>query len=578
MDRRVSREIGTVLPVARPAVAVNVVRTMPALSPPARFGRLWSSRLWLLSAILGALTVYSTGATIHAGNQRGLALGLVTQATALHLSAVASARLERLALEGFAPAGPLAASTPDATTGRTTVDLLARRQREGLTCACRDLLPVSSFFHVDAATGRVTIATVDSTRSATVPAEATIAAIAREESAAPRVMSNASSHLLVDRRIGDEGIVVLVQRDDRGTPVAVYGMVVDTRATLAALFDRTPDRSAIASAGLTRLDSLSLEVRNRDSTPLFGELGTGRARAIAHLGGPLRGLLLTIAVSPSGVAQPLLAPHSDIQLFHVGALFAATIIVLALAFTVSRRELLLARARSDFIAGVSHDLRMPLAQILIASETLSMRRERNDSERVSLASSIVRETRRLVALVDNVLLFSRSGALDLEPVLRPVPVDDLLEDVVDAVRLSVDDAGQSIETVGDRDVTVMADRRLVRQALVNLVDNALKYGKQGQCIRLGVESRGALARLFVEDNGPGVPAAERERIFEPYARLAQDQVSERTGTGLGLAVVRRIAEASGGRVWIEDAAQGGARVVIEVRGVTAPEPATSGVA
>ena len=552
---------------------------MPAPTPrPARFGRLWSSRLWLLSAILGATAIYSTAATIHQGNQRGLAVGLVTQATALHLSAVATARLERLALEGFAPAGPLAASTPDAATGRATVDLLARRQREGVACACRDLLPVSSFFHVDVATSRVTMAPVDSTRALSVPADSTLAAIARAEAAAPRLMSNAASHIVVDRRLGDESVVALVQRDDRGTPVAVYGMIVDTRTTLAAIFNRTRDRSAIDSTGLTRLDSLSLEVRTADGTPLFGTLGAGRARAIAMLGGPLRGLELIMAVSPSGVAQPLLAPHAEVQLFHVGVLFAATIIVLALAFTASRRELQLARARSDFIAGVSHDLRMPLAQILIASETLSMRRERNDGERVSLASSIVRETRRLVALVDNVLLFSRSGALELQPVLRPVPVDELLDEVIDAVRLSVDDAEQSIEPTGDRDLTITADRRLVRQALVNLVDNALKYGKPHQSIRLGVESRGATVRLFVEDDGPGVPRAERERIFEPYARLQEDQESERTGTGLGLAVVRQIAEASGGRVWIEDGPQGGTRVVMELRAAAAATPATTAVA
>ena len=91
--------------------------------------------------------------------------------------------------------------------------------------------------------------------------------------------------------------------------------------------------------------------------------------------------------------------------------------------------------------------------------------------------------------------------------------------------------------------TVMGDQRLVRQALVNLVDNALKYGSPGQRIRLGSEIRGTTVRLFVEDEGPGIPPADRDRIFEPYARLPHDQVSERTGTGLGLAVVRQIAQA-----------------------------------
>jgi len=256
--------------------------------------------------------------------------------------------------------------------------------------------------------------------------------------------------------------------------------------------------------------------------------------------------------------------QSQLQLLHIALLLIATIIVVTLAATASRRELLLARARSDFIAAVSHDLRMPLAQILIASETLAMQRDRTDAERVSLASSIVRETRRLVGLVDNVLLFSRSGALELTPSLRPVGVDELLDDVVDAVRLAVDDAGQTIEMVGERGLTVTADGRLVRQALVNLVDNALKYGKAGQLIRLGAERHGERVRISVEDDGPGVPEAERTRVFEPYTRLPGDQVSERTGTGLGLAVVRRITDACGGRVWIEDGTTRGARVIVEL--------------
>jgi signal transduction histidine kinase len=175
--------------------------------------------------------------------------------------------------------------------------------------------------------------------------------------------------------------------------------------------------------------------------------------------------------------------------------------------------------------------------------------------------------------VDNVLLFSRSGALELKPVLRQVVADELFEEVIDAVRLAVEDAGQTIDAAPASNVAVMADPRLVRQALVNLVDNALKYGEAGQRIQLGAERHGTQVRLYVEDEGPGVPRAERDKIFEPYTRLAHDQVSERTGTGLGLAVVRQIAEACGGRVWLDDAPRRGARAILELTAAIAPEPA-----
>ena len=539
-----------------------------------RLRRVWSSRFWILAALLGAITVYTAVITIHDGTQRRIAAGLIVQATAMHASTLASARLERLALEAFAPIGPLAASPPGPSTGRTTISALAARQREGIACECRELFPVSRFFHYDVETEAFSTAAVaQDVRAIDAQIDSVLSELARTESREPRGVSNASSRFVADPRLGNDAIVALVQRDDRGAALAVYGIVVNAGATLSRLFiSHGRHSTAIDSAGLTRVDSLSYEIRTMDSTLVFGALGAGRYRALIPLGGPLRGFRLTMAIAPSRIASPLLEPHSRTRLWHLGALIAATVLVIVIALTYTRREMLLARARSDFIAGVSHDLRMPLAQILIASETLTLRRERNDSERASLTSSIVRETRRVMAVVDNVLLFSRSGAVELKPVMRDVDTNELFEEVIDAVRLAVDDAGQTIEVAPGAPASVRADKRLVRQALVNLVDNAIKYGAVGQRIILAATQDSGLVRLSVDDEGAGIPVEERERIFQPYARLADDQVSERTGTGLGLAVVRQIVDACRGRVWIESRQEGGTRVVIELRAVTVTTP------
>jgi signal transduction histidine kinase len=252
--------------------------------------------------------------------------------------------------------------------------------------------------------------------------------------------------------------------------------------------------------------------------------------------------------------------------WHMMLLVTGTLIALAIAIASSRREMMLTRTRAGFVAGVSHELRMPLAQILLASETIAMQREQGAADRVSLAESIVRETQRLMGIVDNVLLFSRAGAVDIKPVLAPVQVADLFARVTEALRLVAASSGQAIEVHGDMRLVVIGDLRLLTQALVNLVDNAIKYGAPGQVVRLSATQDGDTVTLSVEDNGPGVAAADRERLFLPYERLEIDELSERTGSGLGLAVVRTITDALGGRARLEAAEGGGTRAVIELRG------------
>jgi signal transduction histidine kinase len=256
-------------------------------------------------------------------------------------------------------------------------------------------------------------------------------------------------------------------------------------------------------------------------------------------------------------------PVAHDRLWLNGILILATTVVCLFAIGASRREVALARARSDFVAGVSHDLRMPLAQILLASETLSLGRDRNEAERASLMGSILREARRLKAMIDNVLLFSRSGAVGLTPNLQPLETTALLDAVAESVSLAVSDAGQAMEIHASPGIRVLADRALLHQALVNLVDNAMKYGPAGQRIHLSAARSNGSVSISVEDQGPGIPAGARGRLFEPYERLVRDSASERTGSGLGLAVVRQIVQACRGVVRIEDAALG-TRIVIEL--------------
>jgi signal transduction histidine kinase len=111
---------------------------------------------------------------------------------------------------------------------------------------------------------------------------------------------------------------------------------------------------------------------------------------------------------------------------------------------------------------------------------------------------------------------------------------------------------------------VSLDRDALRQILLNLLDNAVKYGPAGQTISVGSEIAGDRARVWVEDQGPGIPRDERQRVWEPYVRLNREAESATGGSGIGLSVVRELVTLHGGRTRAESAPGGGARVVIEL--------------
>jgi signal transduction histidine kinase len=118
-------------------------------------------------------------------------------------------------------------------------------------------------------------------------------------------------------------------------------------------------------------------------------------------------------------------------------------------------------------------------------------------------------------------------------------------------------------------VVLPVDRDALRQVLLNLLDNAVKYGPAGQTIVAGSAVAGQYARIWVQDEGPGIPNEDRHRVWEPYVRLNREVESATGGSGIGLSVVRELVTLHGGRVRAEGASRGGARVVIELP-LTAP--------
>ncbi|MHB1225610.1 MAG: sensor histidine kinase, partial [Gemmatimonadaceae bacterium] len=256
------------------------------------------------------------------------------------------------------------------------------------------------------------------------------------------------------------------------------------------------------------------------------------------------------------------------------ALLALCAGIVAITFWRLRRERAMARLRSDFVASVSHELRTPLAQIRMFSEMLRLGWVRSEAERVRAVAIIDHEARRLSNLVENVLQFSGSEERPRRLMPQPVPLAAFLAEVVHGFGVLLAPRETRIQLQVDDDVTAHADQEALRQVLLNLLDNALKYGPPGQTVTVGAESVGAGGvRLWVEDEGPGIPSADRRRVFEPYRRGRRDVDAGITGSGIGLTVVLDIVRAHGGAVWVEEGQSRGARVVITLPPAPAAVPA-----
>jgi signal transduction histidine kinase len=261
------------------------------------------------------------------------------------------------------------------------------------------------------------------------------------------------------------------------------------------------------------------------------------------------------------------------QMLGLLALAMALVIV---AFVQLRREHQIARIRSDFITSVSHELRTPLAQMRLWLETLRLGRFHTEEQRRASVEHADREVRRLSHLVENVLQFDgrRRDALH-----HAVP-HELVDLAAEAREIAIEfgplatSRRATVELIAEQPLMVRLHTGALRQILLNLLDNAVKYGPSGQVVVVRASRSGTCARLEVRDRGDGVPEAEREMVWRPFQRGSGALRVGAGGSGIGLTVVHDLVAAHGGRAWLEAAPGGGTLAVVELElaaqdGVTA---------
>ena len=353
------------------------------------------------------------------------------------------------------------------------------------------------------------------------------------------------------RMVGDEVVV--------GCLVAAAG-----RPAFLALLVLDPEvlRRDVLEAALGGPETPLLAVTDHRDRPVYGRVGTDVVAAV-----PLSEALPAWHLAlyrPAGVS-PRAAIDRQVMLFTgaFGLLLVVIAAGLAATYRLVRRETETAQLKAEFVANVSHDLKTPLSLIRVFGETLEMGRVSDEATRHEYYRVITRESERLSRLIENVLDFSRIEGGRRTYDLVPVSVEPLVRDTVESFAYVLAQQGFKVDVAispGLPEVPMDADA--VGQALGNLIDNAIKYSETRKVLTVEARLEDGGLGLTVGDEGIGIPREEQGKIFDKFYRVGRSETQSRRGSGVGLALVRHVAEAHGGRVRVDSRPGEGSRFTL----------------
>jgi len=292
--------------------------------------------------------------------------------------------------------------------------------------------------------------------------------------------------------------------------------------------------------------------------------GEGKPEVMRKFDDVFRGLALGIKYQGTSV-QALGQTWMHRSFLILGILSLMIIGGLVLTKHIVSKEMALARLKSDFVSNVSHELRTPLALIRLYAETLELGRITTQEKKQQYYRIIRKESERLTALINNILDFSRIEAGRKEYEFRETNIAELVHNTLDSYRYQIEQQGFAFEESIDSNLpAVRVDREAIARALVNLVNNALKYSTDEKFLGVKLYGEDGVLKLEVADRGIGIARRDQSKIFEKFYRTGDPLVHNTKGSGLGLSLVRHITQAHGGEIAVESTPGKGSKFTLSL--------------
>jgi len=367
---------------------------------------------------------------------------------------------------------------------------------------------------------------------------------------------------------GDRVLVYAFEPEPGAGAKLAFGFQTDlapVKGVVTKVAEGAPLLPPALTGDLATFDLLSATVTTPSGRELFASQPKYGPEFEAQdtVGAFFGGLTGTVHINPKAAEHLVIGGLPKSRLPTILGLLALTSAMILVAIFQLRREQELALLRTDFVSSVSHQLRTPLAQIRMFGETLLLGRVRSKEEEERSLEIIVKEAQRLTHQVDNVLHFSRAQRGEVALSLEEMALAPLVEEVLESFCPLAEAQNCRVEASLDESLRATVDPGAVRQMLLNLLENAVKYGPADQIIDVRLrKGAGGTVQLIVEDEGEGIPEDQRAAIFSPYSRLDRHRESGVAGSGIGLAVVKELSVRQGGSVQVGDSPSGGARFIV----------------
>jgi signal transduction histidine kinase len=265
--------------------------------------------------------------------------------------------------------------------------------------------------------------------------------------------------------------------------------------------------------------------------------------------------------------------RQKVMILSEGAVFIA---LLVLGFLRVRKvflhEMELSGQQRNFLLSITHELKSPVSTIKLSLQTLAMRKLEAEQTEMLITNSLV-DVDRLESLVDNILLSAKIEKNTAGFANDEINISEIIQYSVE--RFVHNKKGIGIECAVKPAVYLQADALGFASVVNNLIENSIKYSESGTQIKLSLEENDGDVLFTIADQGQGIPNEERERVFEKFYRIGNENTRKTKGTGLGLYIVKRFVEIYKGEIWIEDNSPSGSKFVLAFRGLPgAPEIAS----